>query len=68
VITRTLLVKCLACGVVSRVEVATETKVANVAIEHEDGCPYFSAIDEGREAALKWVEAHGYPITSEVAS
>jgi hypothetical protein len=63
----TTIVKCHACGATQRVT-PTPGKANPVSVEHESACPFLHAIEKSHAAALKWVEAHGYPITFEAAS
>jgi hypothetical protein len=59
-----LIVKCTLCGAVARGVVTGP--VNHVSIEHENDCPFATAIEQGR--GPEWVDAHGYPITYERAA
>jgi len=55
-------VRCQACGAVEHVS-GQRGEVTHVTVAHEDDCPFFHAVEEGQAAAMRWVEAHGYPIS-----
>jgi hypothetical protein len=64
-----LLVRCGACGAVTRIVVEPGSRPASLStVEHESSCPFFAAVKRSTRDAQRWISEHGYPISAEAAS